>query len=122
MRPINATAARVISNGTHFNCNKVIQEFESDTPHPLKNLPSKTENLTGKRVGRFTVLGMSRDLKKRWVVRCDCGTYSMRRRKAILNPANNMDRCGECLEIIQIKRSYHFEKTGIDLPCEHFDT
>jgi len=121
MRPVNATAARVVSSGTHFNSRKIIQEFESTSPHPIKPLPFNAEDLTGIRFGRFTVLGMSRELKKRWVVRCDCGMYSIRRRKSILNPANKLDRCGECLEQIQIKKAYHYSKTGVDLPREHFD-
>lgn len=121
MRPINATAARVVSNGVHFNSKKVIQELESDVPHPLKPTPKGTKDLSGIRFGRFTVIGMARDILKRWVVRCDCGTYSIRKSKSIMNPNNSTDRCGECLEQLYIKKSYHFKKTGIDLPRENFD-
>lgn len=121
MRPINATAAMVVSNGTHFNSSKKIQELESDIPHETKKIPFGVEDLTETRFGRFTVKGLFAFKKGRWVVRCVCGIYSIRKAKAIKNPLNNIDRCGKCMEQLFIKRRFHYEKTGIDLPLDNFD-
>ena len=122
MRPINATAARVVSNGVHFNCNSKTLTLESRSRIPTKEILPNVEDLSGIRFGRLTVDGLSRDHKKRWSCRCDCGVYTLRRRKAVLNPENKLDRCHECSSILNIKRNYSFDKTGIHMPQEHFDT
>lgn len=122
MRPINATAARVVSNGVHFNTKYETLTFESDTPIPTKRLMPNVEDLTGIRFCRLTVIGLARDYKKRWVCRCDCGVYTLRRRKAVLNPTNTLDRCHTCTSLIESKKRYHYDKTGINLPEENFDT
>lgn len=122
MRPINKVAALVTSTGTSFVSKKKIQNVQSIGPISTKKFTGSSKNLSGTKFGRMTVIGMAKDMKKgRWVVRCDCGIYAIRNAKAIENPRNNLDRCEECSEQLYIKRKYHYDKTGKDLPLDYFD-
>lgn len=120
--PVNITAARVAQfKGVHFESKKRIKTNDSDFPiairKPLKqdlNNP-QFKDLTGVRFGRFLVLGISRDFGGNWVVRCDCGKYTTRRSKAILNPNNVQDRCEECRELAHLKRHQHWREYGKDI-------
>lgn len=114
MKPINRTAALVVSKGTHFHPNKKVQTADQKTPIRTRKVPLNIENLTGRRRGRFTVLGLAEGMKGRWVVRCDCGTYSLRRSKAINNPENDQDRCEECRHLAFLKREHNYRTTGRD--------
>lgn len=117
-QPINKTAAMVMSAGTHY---EPVLNTQNDRKNPLPISPvSKAEagqadfkDITGFIFGRFTVLGRHSE-SSRWVVRCDCGVYTTRKKKAISNPKNSQDRCQMCRKLISIKRSYAFNKTGKD--------
>lgn len=61
-------------------------------------------NLTGKRRGRLVVQGLAKYIPKRWVVRCDCGTYEVRTSKAIRNDSNAVDACVRCKQLTQRSR------------------
>lgn len=68
-------------------------------PRVMEALPTRetersllaSENLTGQRFGRFTVVGLYDDPNRgassskpaRWVVRCDCGAFEARRAKVL---------------------------------------
>lgn len=69
---------------------------ESKTMFPLRRFDGKTENLTGRYKGRLEVFGLSRELQGAWVCECACGTFCLRRAKAINNPENIMDSCQGC--------------------------
>jgi len=71
------------------------------------------KNLTGMRVGRFTVIGMVNLCQyelntdeARWAVRCDCGIYEMRKARSIKNPNNQEDCCYDCRVLAQSKRHH----------------
>jgi len=115
---INKTAALVVGAGTHYEPNKKVQTNDSDLPIATRPF-TKAElgqscfiDLTGARVGRFTVIGAARDFKGRWVVRCDCGTYSTRKVKAIKNAENIQDRCEHCRYLAFLKRNEQWRRSG----------
>ncbi|UKA05040.1 hypothetical protein [Photobacterium damselae] len=88
-------------------------------PKPIIPISHNEIDLTGKQFGRFKVVGKIG--KGRWQVRCSCGNFAARKSKAINNPKNDLDRCEQCLEILYIKREYHYKKTGIDIDIHKFD-
>lgn len=115
--PINKTAALVTQKGVHYVSGKKIQTCESRNPIATKII-SKIErenpefvDVTGFVVGRLTVLGRAL-YGPNWVCRCTCGTYCVRKRKAILNPNNTQDRCEECRHLAFLKRDDYRRRTG----------
>ena len=118
--PVDRVAVRVVGPGEHFDPNKKIQTNDRSTPIPTRPVPFGVEDLTGTRMGRLTVLGLARDFKKHWVVRCDCGTYTTRRRKSILNPGNGADRCEHCRHLAFLKRDDLWRRTGKEVSYDEF--
>lgn len=106
--PVNKTAVRVISKGENYHPNCEIQNPEFIGPPPmvpkcqLPNTPGFID-LTGRKKGRFTVLGYMAGEKGRWVVRCVCGTYTTRSSKSIKsvesNPNAEFDACRHCVHL-----------------------
>ena len=103
--PLNEVAGRVTAQADEvFESKKKIIQAHSDVPLPTKPFiaNSKTPNLSGKSIGRLTVVGLSASGKSRpdsgalWVVRCVCGRYETRRTKSILKETNTHDSCDEC--------------------------
>ena len=116
-KPVNKTAAIVTSKGFEYVSSKLIRIKESKNPIKLKKIPDSYflsdsfNDLTGRRRGRLTVLGLSA-VGKGWVVRCDCGVYTIRKAKAILNENNEQDRCEECRHLAHLKRNEYRLRTG----------
>mgnify|MGYP000896905017 CR=1 FL=1 len=116
--PVNSVAGRVIGTGTHFDPNKRVQNNDSETPIATRPFTRAEQfadgflDLTGRRFGRFKVLGFARDFKRQWVVRCDCGRYSTRSAKAVKNQANTQDRCEHCRHLAFLKRDERWRNTG----------
>lgn len=125
-KAVNRTAAIVTGKGTHYVPNKKIQTHDNPLPIAIRKLqPPECDqpnfiDLTGQRVGRFTVLGLALDHKRQWVVRCDCGTYSLRRAKAIKNPDNTQDRCEHCRHLAFLQRNERWRRTGKDTDIKDF--
>ena len=99
--PIDRVASNVTSIGTHFEQNFIRDSRDQREPYPIRPVPPSptskmTSALIGMRYGRMQVIGLSRDVLNRWVVRCACGVYTLRRFAAIRNPENNNDCCSEC--------------------------
>jgi hypothetical protein len=94
--PVNGDAARVMRPGEHFDSKfmRASMEVFDAPPTVVTPLPPRVEDLRGVRFGRFTVLGYHG--AKRWVVRCACGMFALRRTKAIKNEFNGEDRCEYC--------------------------
>ena len=114
--PINKTAALVAAKGFQYKANTPVNAVTSKTPLPTKKFTGQKKlDLTGVIKGRFTVVGFSGDVKAKWVVRCLCGNYEHRTSKAINNPKNTTERCYECRRLIESKRNYHYQNTGVDL-------
>lgn len=118
--PVNKTASLVISRGEHWHPTTKGREVDSDSPLPTKPCGDEERDLSGVRFGRFSVIGKSKDVKKRWVVRCDCGKYTLRRSKAILNESNQQDRCEACKELAYQKREEFRRRTGKDVDIRKF--
>lgn len=122
LRPVDLTAGRVASAGAHWDPKIVLPPgyMHWDAPPPMKPFVDNRNNesdLTGKQIGRFKVLGLL-DGKKgeaRWVVRCVCGDYEVRRSialKVALNVgefASGSDCCIVCQHHDKIKRVYAVE-------------
>lgn len=68
--------------------------------------------LVGRRFGRLTVMGLSAvpttdsGHQGRWVVRCDCGAYEVRKRRALLNPNASL-MCDVCDQREREAQGYH---------------
>jgi hypothetical protein len=124
-KPINKTAAVVVSRGFNYKPDKIVQTNDSDMPIATRTITKKElsnecfVNLTGVRFGRFSVVGVARDLKGCWVVRCDCGTYSTRKSRAIKNEKNIQDRCEHCRHLAHLKRNDQYRRHGKcdDITC-----
>lgn len=124
--PIDSVAALVTGRGVHFEPNKRSQAGDSEFPIQTRSITFSERNtagfidLTGRRVGRFTVIGVARDFKGKWTVRCDCGRYSTRSARAIKNPANTQDRCEHCQHLAFLKREEFWRRTGRDADIRDF--
>ncbi|MCC4240338.1 hypothetical protein [Thalassospira povalilytica] len=112
--PIDRVAVRVAGKGYEYRPDKKIQTADQPTPIPTRKVPESIPDITGLTRGRLTVIGLARDTKKRWVVRCNCGTYSLRTAKAMKNEENVQDRCEHCRHLAHLKRSDHYRSTGRD--------
>ena len=115
--PVNKTAALVMGKGFNYESTKKVQTVESN--NPLPTMPLSIQNIkdpnfidcTGKKTGRLTVVGFY-ELGLGWVCRCNCGTYCVRRQRAILNKKNTQERCEECRHLAYLKKADHFRRTG----------
>ncbi|MCK5612533.1 hypothetical protein KAR91_62255 [Candidatus Pacearchaeota archaeon] len=114
-KPINKTAALVVGKGYEYTPDKKIQTADQDTPIPTKPILKNQLDLTGYKVGRLTVIGLSDKKHKKyalWVARCDCGVYTERRAKTIRNEANSDDCCELCRHLNKLKRDERRRRTG----------
>lgn len=123
--PINKTAALVVGKGVNYNCPKKVQTVESKTILAFRTVSTNDAtkngfiNCTGLSIGRLKVLGIYKN-GSGWVCRCICGTYCVRRQKAILNKNNTQDRCEECRHLAYLKRAEYIRRTGKDKDINDF--
>jgi hypothetical protein len=111
---IDRVAARVTGRGERFDARKIIKTADQSTPIEIRSLCDITpelRTLSGRRFGRMTVMGLSFS-PGRWVVRCDCGVYTLRSAKAIRNPNNDTDCCEQCRHLLYLKRAEIWRRTG----------
>lgn len=105
--PANATAARVVSGGTHYEPEINLAKHDHwETPPKTKRVPRDAPQLIGHRCGRLTVIGLYAKRAGRWVVRCACGAYELRTTKALRNPENSEDRCQRCWHEARARKRY----------------
>lgn len=117
--PVNSTAAMVVRVGVHFEPKmKPHTVVTTDIMPRVWTGSHKNYDLTGTKFGRFVVMGLSVETAKRWVVRCQCGNYELRKSKAILNPANIDDRCHVCRATHYITEGRDMEKTRKEMMDE----
>lgn len=86
---------------------------EWDAPPPFRS-PNKVEmaqsnflDLTGTKKGRLMVMGILKNNEtqsQKWLCRCACGKFVVRKAKAIKNPNNDQDACVECQHMQQVRR------------------
>lgn len=117
--PLDRTAAVATSQG---GCNdeEDIGSRSKCVVHSAYPLPTRQpwfvelrnpsfRDLAGGKFGHFTVIGIF-DRGKRgrmvWVVRCVCGRYEVRTKRALTNPLAEGDKCEECL-----RTEYHSRKS-----------
>lgn len=125
--PVNSTAARVLTGGEEYVPDKMIGNAADCDYLPVKPIAElhhlaaeEARRWQGHRFGRMTVVGYSADVPRRWVVRCACGVFTLRKLKAIKNPANVFDCCQHCHHLIFLKRQEHYRRTGKDKPFSYF--
>lgn len=126
LRPINATAARVVSAGTHYTPNKRHGSEVFEVRPPVRQATRRDRSvpgysdLAGVRRGRLVVVGLSESAALKWVMRCDCGSYVIRTNKAARNEANDADACEECRHVLYLKRTELHRRTGKDTELKTF--
>lgn len=117
--PINrdAALARDGRSKDRYESKKKILGAHWSAPPPLPIRPSAAPDLTGHTFGKFTVIGYIRTGKKgsMWLVRCLCGDYEERSGRAVKNPENKFDRCGNCQQLLFLRREQHYLRTGKDV-------
>lgn len=108
--PVNKTAATVLSKGDHWDPDTSKMPIGSDTP--LETRPfhgRKKDDMYGKKSGRLVVVGhyvkKSAQDKALWVVRCVCGRYETRSKRALLNGKNKDDCCAICRKVEWMRRN-----------------
>lgn len=118
LRPINSTAARVVSVGTAYVPDKKVNGLEFANRPALRPITrfdrvnQGFKDVTGQKRGRLVAIGLLNEVGIRWVARCGCGVYVVRKAKAMVNPSNDADACAECLHVMYLKRNEQFRRTG----------
>lgn len=88
--PLNREASVVRDGSGDLWAPKIKEHIEhwDAPPPPEAPRPEIMPDLTGRTVGRLTVIRYHgrRGDSGRWLVRCACGAYELRRSKAITNP------------------------------------
>jgi hypothetical protein len=114
LAPVNSTAGRVASRGEHFVYKPKASTARSHAPLPCGPKPDTPQfvDLTGMKVGRLTVVGYAVQTGENksgslWNVRCVCGFYEQRRRKALLKATSTS--CSECHLVEQNRKLYRQE-------------
>jgi hypothetical protein len=118
--PVNRVAKKVTSRGFKYEPDKKVQTINSDAPLPMKRLSRVQQDLSGIRFGRLTAIGPFAKRRKRWVCRCDCGTYTVRTAKAVKN-GDNYDACDHCLHLMYLKKNDFWRRTGKHRDGKDFD-
>lgn len=116
-RPVDRIAARVVGAGVSFEFKISDGAINSFLPLPTR-APRQAEtgqscfvDLTGTKLGRLTVIGISAEVAARWVVRCTCGTYGLRTARAIKAAAPDAC-CHQCHVFAVAKRKELARRTG----------
>jgi hypothetical protein len=112
---INQEARMMFAKGIKDELHTRIACAHWESCPPLKKVPDNTPNLSGIKIGRMTVMGLAKDMKSRWVVRCACGDYEVRLAKSIKNPENHGDRCVKCRRVAQVRRHHAYFGIGEEL-------
>ncbi len=114
--PINKTTALVAGRGVGYVCAKNIVHAHWETPPATLPLMQGMPDLKDKKCGLLTVVGLYRrgDGKggSRWLVRCVCGRYTVRRSATITNSKDPNDCCEECRQLLYTKRHQYFLEHG----------
>lgn len=118
-RPVDKTAALVISRGESFSYRRSLTSNDSEMPLETKEIPEGTPDFRGKKFGRMTVIGYSATKRKRWVCRCVCGTYTLRRLE-VVEKGDEKNTCDQCnFHAINMKKEF-MRRTGKHKGIEEF--
>lgn len=120
-RPVNGTAARMLSKGVHYEPQKEASRFHSEFPISTVPVPKQPGfiDLTGVTFGRMKVVGyvgrFMNGNRGMWLVRCACGRYETRSSHAIKNPQRE-DSCTYCDYLDLIKTDFaRLRKLGLKI-------
>ena len=94
-----------------------------EAPPPTRPIPADVADLTGVKIGRLTVVGYLGRIggHARWLVRCVCGDYEARRRRAIVDPRPDADNCcEECHIEARLRRADYVRRTGKEKTTKAF--
>lgn len=121
-KPVNGSAAAVVCKGEHFEPDKMPGCYHSDKPLPVERFKGpRKDNLTGKKFGKFTVIGYLGKFNRtrgtgRWLVQCSCGWYEIRAARVLRNTEGNDEElrsrtmCHECNFLESIKTDKYRNK------------
>lgn len=119
--PVNRTASIVISAGQHHEYKATAIIY--DSPYPMAICAPKNPNfvdMSGRRFGRITVIGYSKDFPGKWVCRCACGVYCLRKGRALRSAEHPVLPCYQCYRLAVKKKSEYFKATGRDSAITQF--
>ena len=117
--PLNREAAVVTGQGDESGYRKIqTDRYEQDGPHQLKRVPCTPQfvDLTRQKFGKLTVRGLcavdtAKGQRQKcgtlWAVKCECGTYTAKRRKALQAERAVDDAplsCTHCTRLFEIKQ------------------
>ncbi|MNJ36336.1 hypothetical protein D3C77_311200 [compost metagenome] len=117
--PINGTAARVVARGESFEYRPLSTEVCSSLPLPVKPTPDDMPDLIGEKLGRLTVIGVHFQGKGRWVCRCSCGNYVLRKSSVIRASAADA-ACAQCYLLAVSRRQEFIRRTGKERHTREF--
>ncbi|WP_207285199.1 hypothetical protein [Pseudomonas sp. FW300-N2A2] len=115
--PANATASRVMAKGIHFEYKANESSSDSDLPLATREIDEALTanpsfvNLTGMVVGRLKVVGLSTK-NRRWVCRCSCGRYVLRKALALTSGTTAGAPCDQCYLLALAKKHDLLRRTG----------
>lgn len=125
--PFDKTAGHVAARGERFEWAPSPGNSHSADPITYR-APNREErimpqfiDLTGKRTGRLTVLGVAAEIPsngngQRWVVRCVCGAYETRKAKSIKKfmagewTGDRPPMCGWCENTNRLRDGRHSKR------------
>lgn len=124
--PINGTAARVIAAGESFNYRPVEYSRDSVLPLPVREITDDVRanpcfrDLTGQRMGRIAVIGLAEGVNGRWVCRCACGVYLIRKTPALTPKHTSAHACDQCYLLARSKAKEFLRRTGKHRETQEF--
>lgn len=126
-RPVDGNTAAAISGGASYEPAykdaEHIEFFKTRPPSPDirsagPQVREQARQCIGRRRGRLVVVAWH-GAGGKWLCRCDCGYYVVRKLR-FLAAADKFDACRECCFVVQKKRHHHWLTTGKDLPEDYF--
>lgn len=118
--PINGTAARVMGRGESFEFTGHPTTTDSSLPHETRPIPDDYRlngdfvDFTGQQIGRMRVVGLAVKKGGRWVCKCHCGAYVLRKASALRGPLAGQSPCDQCYLLAVAKRNEFQRRTGIE--------
>lgn len=118
--PKDTQAAKLLKGGgVKLHEKPIVNRQHWDICPPLKPKFHTDERLEGRRFGRMIVMGLihpdyipCNGNYGRWVCRCDCGMFEIRKAASIKRASNQNDRCEKCWRLDRNRREFEFRTTG----------
>ena len=127
-KAVNKNTAMAISGGTNYEPNyrrdvsQGIFKIRPLIPEPPQNaaneINKQSKIYVGQRRSRLVVVAWF-GAGGRWLCRCDCGYYTVRKISFLKNK-DFFDACPECMHVVKQKLRNHWLKTGERLSEEDF--